>query len=164
MRKRKLSINSRKNVEKSKKSWKGPAINRRRRCSGGNLWEAREVPTEPAQKKIQVYARYITSYSSIIPGILGPRGTTRLWINHTAPNKKRWKKHTQKKKMTTLGIEPRTRDGHWVKALFDYLFIVFHDINLTCIYTYEYSYMDNWDFWPKKRRQHPSQGDDASTV
>ena len=36
---------------KSRKSWEGPASNRRRRCSGGNLWDAREVPTEPAQKK-----------------------------------------------------------------------------------------------------------------
>ena len=42
---------STKKVEKAKKSWKGPASNRRRRCSGGNLWEAREVPTEHAQKK-----------------------------------------------------------------------------------------------------------------
>ena len=42
---------SAKKVEKAKKSWNGPASKRRRRCSGGNLWEAREVPTEPAQKK-----------------------------------------------------------------------------------------------------------------
>ena len=40
-----------KKVEKAKKSWNDPASNRRRRWSAGNFWEAREDPTEPAQKK-----------------------------------------------------------------------------------------------------------------
>ena len=79
--------------------------------------------TEQQQQRQQqhsecIYARHIIPYSSKIPGISGPRGTTRLWIYHTAPNKKRWKiSHT--KKMTMLGIEPRTinRDGHRVKAI-----------------------------------------------
>ena len=41
---------STKKVEKTKKRWNGPASNRRRRCWGGNFWEAREVPTEHAQE------------------------------------------------------------------------------------------------------------------
>ena len=39
-----------KKCRKQKKSWNGPASNRRRRCWGGNFWEAREVPTEHAQE------------------------------------------------------------------------------------------------------------------
>ena len=40
-----------KSVEESKEKLNGPASKRRRRCSAGNFWEAREVPTEPAEKK-----------------------------------------------------------------------------------------------------------------
>ena len=41
---------STKRVERTQKSWKGPASNWWRRCSGGNFWEAREVPTEHAKE------------------------------------------------------------------------------------------------------------------
>ena len=82
-----------------------------------------------------------TSYSSIIPGVSGPTDSIRLWINHTAPNKKRWKKHTHQVFFTTLGIEPRTRkpDGHRAKAICSTTQLVYFmtHVNLTCIYNHE---------------------------
>ena len=47
------------------------------------------------------------------------------------------KSHT-KKKMTTLWIEPRTRDGHRVKAISTtQLVSLLTHVNMTFIYTYE---------------------------
>ena len=101
---------------------------------------------------------YNTSYSSIIPGITGPRGTTRWW-NQTAP-KKRWKKvlHTQKKQRALWGSNNQLETlTEWKLPVQPLCF--FHD---TCeIDTYLYVRIDSRDS-TKKRKQHPSTGDDAS--
>ena len=73
-------------MEKAKNSWKGPASNRRRRCSGGKSWEAGNVPTESAQKKD--LTKYVhTRSSACAPAVAG---THAPWRSKWAVGSRRW--------------------------------------------------------------------------
>ena len=77
-------------LKKTNKSWNGPASNGWRRCRSGTPGDAREVPTEPAQKKMLKYiyestpqqqqARYVPRHAAgiAVTGSFGKFGMTSI--------------------------------------------------------------------------------------